>query len=57
MAQMQPIIDLSQTVRLLPELEKNKATAMSKTQAKNAADHPDHVAEGGGCSPTTPRST
>ncbi|GGM00806.1 hypothetical protein [Deinococcus aerophilus] len=35
MAQMQPINDLSQTVRLLPDLEKNKATAMTKTQAKS----------------------
>jgi len=34
LAAMQPIIDLSQTVRLLPELEKNKATAITKTQAK-----------------------
>lgn len=34
MAAMQPILDLSQTVRLLPELEKNKATAVTKTQAK-----------------------
>ena len=34
-AQMQPINDLSQTVRLLPELEKNKATAATKTQAKS----------------------
>ncbi|WP_019009235.1 hypothetical protein [Deinococcus aquatilis] len=34
MAAMQPIIDLSQTVRLLPELEKNKATAITRTQAK-----------------------
>ncbi|UQN09725.1 hypothetical protein [Deinococcus sp. QL22] len=34
MAAMQPIQDLSQTVRLLPELEKNKATAVTKTQAK-----------------------
>lgn len=33
--QMQPINDLSQTVRMLPELEKNKATAMSKAQAKS----------------------
>ncbi|THF71468.1 hypothetical protein E7T06_02295 [Deinococcus sp. Arct2-2] len=34
MAAMQPVLDLSQTVRLLPELEKNKATAVTKTQAK-----------------------
>ncbi|MFB9993253.1 hypothetical protein ACFFLM_14870 [Deinococcus oregonensis] len=34
MAAMQPIMNLSQTVRLLPELEKNKATAVTKTQAK-----------------------
>lgn len=34
MAQMQPIFDLSQTIRLLPDLEKNKATALSKTQAQ-----------------------
>lgn len=30
---MQPVTDLAQTVRLLPDLEKNKATALSKTQA------------------------
>ncbi len=35
MAQMQPINDLSQTVRLLPDLEKNKATAVTKAQAKS----------------------
>ncbi|SMB79191.1 hypothetical protein [Deinococcus hopiensis] len=35
MAQMRPIIDLSQTVRLLPELEKNKTTAVTKAQAKS----------------------
>ncbi|GGL87103.1 hypothetical protein GCM10010840_26230 [Deinococcus aerolatus] len=34
-AQMQPVNDLSQTVQMLPELEKNKATAMSKAQAKS----------------------
>lgn len=34
MAQMQPILDLSQTVRLLPELEKNRATAVTRAQAK-----------------------
>ena len=34
-AQMQPINDLSQTVQILPELEKNKATAVNKTQAKS----------------------
>ncbi|WP_019585404.1 hypothetical protein [Deinococcus apachensis] len=34
MAQMQPIMDLSQTVRLLPDLEKNKATAVTKAQAR-----------------------
>lgn len=33
-AQMQPIMDLSQNIRLLPDLEKNKATAMTKAQAK-----------------------
>ncbi|MFK7603817.1 hypothetical protein ACI3L1_16560 [Deinococcus sp. SM5_A1] len=33
-AQMQSINDLAQDIRLLPELEKNKATAMSKAQAK-----------------------
>jgi hypothetical protein len=35
MAQMQPINDLSQTVRLLPDLEKNKATAVTRAQAKS----------------------
>ncbi|SMB77852.1 hypothetical protein [Deinococcus hopiensis] len=35
MQQMQPILDLSQTVRLLPDLEKNKATALTKAQAKS----------------------
>lgn len=30
---MQPIFDLAQDLRLLPDLEKNKATAMSKAQA------------------------
>lgn len=30
---MQPITDLAQTVRLLPDLEKNRATALSKAQA------------------------
>ncbi|MCD0169850.1 hypothetical protein [Deinococcus sp. 23YEL01] len=30
---MQPVTDLAQTVRLLPDLEKNKATALSKAQA------------------------
>lgn len=35
MAQMQSINDLSQTVRLLPELEKNRATAATKAQAKS----------------------
>ncbi|MDP9766369.1 hypothetical protein [Deinococcus enclensis] len=35
MAQMQPITDLAETVRLLPELEKNKATAVTRTQAKS----------------------
>ncbi|WP_412030228.1 hypothetical protein [Deinococcus yunweiensis] len=34
MKQMQPVIDLAQTVRLLPELEKTPATAMSKAQAQ-----------------------
>ncbi|PNY79698.1 hypothetical protein [Deinococcus koreensis] len=34
MAQMQPVIDLAQTVRLLPELEKNAATAVNRAQAK-----------------------
>ncbi|WP_231557335.1 hypothetical protein [Deinococcus sp. YIM 77859] len=34
MAQMQPVMDLVQTVRLLPELEKNRATAVTKAQAK-----------------------
>ncbi|MDV6376264.1 hypothetical protein [Deinococcus arenicola] len=34
-AQMQSINDLSQTVRLLPDLEKNKATATTKAQAKS----------------------
>ncbi|OLV17715.1 hypothetical protein [Deinococcus marmoris] len=32
--QMQSINDLAQDIRLLPELEKNRATAMSKAQAK-----------------------
>ena len=31
---MQPVTDLAQTVRLLPDLEKNKATALTKAQAK-----------------------
>ncbi|MFC4638741.1 hypothetical protein [Deinococcus hohokamensis] len=35
MAQMQPVLDLAETVRLLPELEKNKATAVSKAQARS----------------------
>lgn len=35
MAQMQPVMDLAQTVRLLPELEKNRATAVTKAQAKS----------------------
>ena len=34
MRQMQPVIDLAQTVRLLPELEKTPATAMSRAQAQ-----------------------
>ena len=34
MAQMQPVMDLAQDIRLLPELEKNKATALTKAQAK-----------------------
>lgn len=34
MAQMKPVMDLAQDVRLLPELEKNKATAMTKAQAR-----------------------
>ncbi len=34
-AQMQSINDLAQDIRLLPQLEKNKATAMSKAQAKS----------------------
>lgn len=34
MAQFQTVNDLAQDIRLLPELEKNKATAMSKAQAK-----------------------
>lgn len=33
MKQMQPIMDLAQGVRLLPDLEKNKATAMTRAQA------------------------
>ncbi|WP_309571152.1 hypothetical protein [Deinococcus sp.] len=33
MKQMQPILDLAQDIRLLPDLEKNKATAMTKAQA------------------------
>ncbi|GGS16119.1 hypothetical protein [Deinococcus knuensis] len=33
MKAMQPITDLAQTVRLLPDLEKNKATALTKAQA------------------------
>ncbi len=33
-AKMQPIRDLAQDIRLLPDLEKNKATAMTKAQAK-----------------------
>lgn len=35
MAQMQPITDLAETVRLLPELEKNKATAVTRAQARS----------------------
>ncbi|MBZ9750423.1 hypothetical protein K7W42_06060 [Deinococcus sp. HMF7604] len=34
MTQMQAVMDLAQTVRLLPELEKNKTTALTKAQAK-----------------------
>lgn len=34
-AQFQSINDLSQTVRLLPDLEKNKAAAVTKAQAKS----------------------
>ncbi len=34
MKAMQPVNDLAQTVRLLPDLEKNKATALTKAQAK-----------------------
>ncbi|THF87092.1 hypothetical protein E7T09_07950 [Deinococcus sp. KSM4-11] len=34
MKQMQPIFDLAQDIRLLPDLEKNPATAMTKAQAK-----------------------
>lgn len=30
---MRPVFDLAQDIRLLPELEKNKATAMTKAQA------------------------
>lgn len=33
MKQMQPIMDLAQGIRLLPDLEKNKATAMTRAQA------------------------
>ncbi|GGR47689.1 hypothetical protein GCM10008959_06110 [Deinococcus seoulensis] len=33
MKAMQPITDLAQTVRLLPDLEKNRATALTKAQA------------------------
>lgn len=33
MKAMQPVLDLAQTVRLLPDLEKNKATALTKAQA------------------------
>ena len=34
MAQMQPVMDLAQDFRLLPELEKNRATALTGAQAK-----------------------
>lgn len=34
MKAMQPVTDLAQTVRLLPDLEKNKATALTRAQAK-----------------------
>lgn len=34
MKAMQPVLDLAQTVRLLPTLEKNKTTAMTKAQAR-----------------------
>ncbi|MFC5846758.1 hypothetical protein [Deinococcus petrolearius] len=34
MAQMQPVMDLAQDLRLLPELEKNKATALTRAQAR-----------------------
>lgn len=34
MKAMQPVNDLAQTVRLLPDLEKNKATALTRAQAK-----------------------
>jgi hypothetical protein len=34
MAQFQSINDLAQDIRLLPELEKNKATALTKAQAR-----------------------
>ncbi|MHA0041699.1 hypothetical protein [Deinococcus sp. PEB2-63] len=34
MKAMQPVTDLAQTVRLLPDLEQNKATALTRAQAK-----------------------
>ncbi|GGK94297.1 hypothetical protein [Deinococcus radiotolerans] len=34
MKAMQPVLDLAQDLRLLPDLEKNKATALTKAQAK-----------------------
>lgn len=34
MAQMKPVMDLADTVRLLPELEKNRATAVTRAQAR-----------------------
>lgn len=34
MKQMQPILDLAQDIRLLPDLEKSPATAMTKAQAR-----------------------
>lgn len=35
MQQLQPVMDLAETVQTLPDLEKNKATALTKTQAKS----------------------
>ncbi|MPY65423.1 hypothetical protein F8S09_01780 [Deinococcus sp. SDU3-2] len=53
MAQMQPVMDLAQTVRLLPELEKNRATAVTKTQARSLITILTALQKPGGVAPNT----